>query len=218
MYNASMSNATDQKFSETLQTYNAFASQFVQHFEQKLDITELDKFLNLLEPSAYVLDAGCGSARDSAYMMSKAFRALGVDLSEGLLAEAAKVHPEVETRLMSLTDLQLPAETFDGIWCKAALLHIDHQDVSSVLRSFYKVLKPGGMLFIQTKEGEGQGTQPVPFDSTMERLFSFFTEEQLTKLLQHEGFSILESYTFNGKQRGLGRRDQGWVVVFAQKA
>jgi ubiquinone/menaquinone biosynthesis C-methylase UbiE len=133
------------------------------------------------------------------------------------LAEAKKIHPEVTTQQMSLTDISLPDAEFDAVWCKAALLHIDRSDIPKVLKSFYRILKSGGALFIQTKEGEGEGTQPVPFDETVTRMFTFFTVEEMEALVKDAGFGLLGSYDFNGKSRGTNSRDQEWVVIFAKK-
>ncbi len=205
------------KFASTIQTYNQFAPQFVQHFEKKLDTTELEKFLATIPTSGYILDAGCGSARDAAFFISKGYKALGIDLSEGLLAEANSLHPEVPTQQMSLIKLTLPDEEFDGVWCKAALLHLDRNDIPQVLKSFYRVLKPKGKLFIQTKAGEGEGTQPVPFDRTMTRMFTFFTLSEMAEQMSKAGFKLLDSYEFNSQDRGLGSRDQQWIVLFAEK-
>ncbi len=58
-----------QRFYSTIQVYNQHATDFVEHFENKLNTIELDKFLSLLPENGYVLDAGCGSARDAAYFM-----------------------------------------------------------------------------------------------------------------------------------------------------
>lgn len=205
------------KFAATIKTYNQHAAKFAQHFEEKLGAHELTKFLSRVRKGGLILDAGCGSARDAAYFMSKGYQAQGIDLSEGLLAEAKKLHPEVPTQPMSLTDITLPESTFDGVWCKAALLHLERKDIPTVLHSFYRILKPGGHLFIQTKVGEGEGSQPVPFDTNMTRHFTFFTLEEMIHLLEEAHFKILDGYDFNGKQRSEKSRDQDWLVIFAHK-
>lgn len=142
-------------FDSTIQTYNQHASQFVKHFEKRLETLELDRFLGSIPKGGSILDAGCGSARDSAYIIGKGYKALGIDVAEGLLAEAHKLHPEVPTQHMSFAELAFPDDTFDGIWCKAAILHVEKDEVQKVLEGFKRVLKPGGVLFIQTKEGMG---------------------------------------------------------------
>jgi len=205
------------KFASTISVYNKYASQFVQHFENKLETKELDEFIALLPKNGKVLDAGCGSARDSAYMISKGYSAQGIDLSEGLLAEAKKIHPEVPTQLMSLTEISFPATYFDGIWCKAALLHLDRKEIPRVLKDFRKILKPNGILFIQTKLGQGEGTQAVPFNHKLTRMFTFFTIDELSDLVTSAGFELTKSYAFNGRSRSAQMQDQDWVVVFARK-
>ena len=71
---------------------------------------------------------------------------------------------------------------------------------------------------MQTKAGEGQGTQPVPFDPKLERFFTFYTEDELKNMLQVAGFKVIESYTYNGKKRYETDRDQDWVVLIAQRS
>ena|SRR5687767_4799815 len=150
-------------------------------------------------------------------MMKQGYNAQGIDLSEGLLAEAKKLHPEVPTQLMSLTEMKFSPGTFDGIWTNATLLHIERNDVPQILKDFHTFLKPNGALFVRTKEGKGEGSQPVPFDPTLTRWFTFYTNEELTKLIEDAGFQVLDSYTFNSKQRFTNSRDQEWVAIFAKK-
>lgn len=204
-------------FASTIQTYNKFASQFAQHLEKKRDENELNTFLELVTKGGNILDAGCGTARDSAYFISKGYIAMGIDLSEGLLAEAKALHPEVPTQLMSLTEITFPDHVFDGIWCKAALLHIDRSDIPKVLNTFFRILKPGGLLFIQTKEGEGQAAQPVPFDDSLTRLFTFFTIAEMENLVKEAGFTLIKSYSFNRKSRVPTAADMQWIVLFTRK-
>ena len=45
-------------FDTTIDTYNKHAAKFVQHFEKKLDTTELDKFLEHIPAGGKILDAG----------------------------------------------------------------------------------------------------------------------------------------------------------------
>lgn len=205
------------KFTSTQAAYNQHAAQFVQQFEKSFKRIEHDKFLSLLPKAGYILDAGCGSARDAAYFVSKGFPTLGIDLSPELLAEAKKLHPEVPTQVMSLTDITLPKEEFDGIWCMATILHLERKDIPHVFRSFHQILKPNGHIYLQTKSGSGEGTEPAPFDPEVIRYFNYFSLAELTELLSAAGFEIIEGYDFNGKQRNEKSRDINWVSIFAKK-
>lgn len=206
-----------QKFAKTIKTYNDYAAKFAAHFERKLDTFELDKFIKLIPEAGKVLDAGCGSARDAAYMIKSGRAAVGIDLSAGLLIEAKKLHPEVPTFQMSLADFSFSDESFDGIWCKAALLHLERSEIPQVINNFFQALKPNGILYIQTKSGEGEGAQVAPFDLTVERHFTFFSSRELMDLLTKAGFEILDNYDFNGLKRSPDSRNQDWLVIFAKK-
>jgi SAM-dependent methyltransferase len=205
------------KFQATLDTYNRFATQFIPHLEIKVLTLEVETFLELIPKNGLILDAGCGSCRDSAQMIAQGYQAQGIDASTELLKAAAKIHPEVPTQVMNLTEMTFAKETFDGIWCRATLLHIDRTEVPKVLRDFYTILKPGGILFIQTKEGVGEGTEPVPFDPTQTRFFTFFQETELVNLIQAAGFTILQNSTRDKSNRGNGAISKKWVVVLAKK-
>ncbi|HYD35148.1 MAG TPA: class I SAM-dependent methyltransferase [Vitreimonas sp.] len=206
----------NKKFQSTVEAYNQFAPQFIKHLEAKVSNIEMDKFDSHVQ-GGYILDAGCGSCRDAAQLIKRGYKVLGIDASEGLLNEAKKIHPEVPTQLMSLTELEFETVTFNGVWCRATLLHIDRDEVPKVLSNFHKILKSQGILYIQTKKGEGEGTQPVPFDPSMTRFFTFFEEKELCQLVTNAGFEIVESYTYDTKDREKSAKGQEWVVIFARK-
>jgi ubiquinone/menaquinone biosynthesis C-methylase UbiE len=206
------------KFSSTIQIYNKYAQTIGGFQEKKFGQEEIDLFLSYVPEKGALLDAGCGSGRDTAYFTKQGYQAVGIDLSEGLLAEARKLHPESTFKLMSLTELDFPDQQFDGIWAKASILHLDRAEIPKVFNDFNRLLKEGGVLFIQTKKGEGEGTQPLPFAPEETRFFTFFQLEELRQLVTDAGFHILDSYEFNGKARRAFSADQEWIVLLAQKA
>ncbi len=153
--------------------YNDHASQFFQKFEKHLDTTELDAFLTLLPLGAKVLDAGCGSGRDSAYFVSKGYDVLSVDASSRLLDESKKHHQELTTSVVDLLNPEFQSQSFNGIWCKLVILHMSKEEARSVVRHFFHALKPGGVVLLETKAGEGQGWEPISFLPSEKRLFTF---------------------------------------------
>jgi SAM-dependent methyltransferase len=210
-------NSSSAKSATLINTYNKYAAQFVTHFETRPSIDQLEAFLKLVPAGGYFLDAGCGSARDAAYALAHGYKVLGIDLSTGLLEEASKLHPEVPTQVMSLTDITLRDEEFDAVWCMAALLHLDRQDVPAVLQSFNRILRPGGHLFVKVKAGMGEGSEKVSFDETLTRDFTYFTLLEMTELIKQVGFTILENYQYNGKGRYDRSRNIDWIVVVGRK-
>jgi len=125
------------------------------------DISSLRaRFLNeLAGPSgepARILDLGCGSGRDSL-----AFRQAGhhVDALEPspAMAELARAHAGVPVRILRAQELD-DAQTWDGIWACASLLHVPWDELPDVFRRLERVLGPGGVLYASFKPGEGERT------------------------------------------------------------
>jgi ubiquinone/menaquinone biosynthesis C-methylase UbiE len=120
----------------------------------RLNEKMLDRILRVLQvPSnAVFLDAGCGTADHSIRIAKRGFRCIGVDISEGVLAQAAKnvvearVQEQVELHCHALDKLPFVDGSFDVIHCRGVLMHIPDWEVA--LRSLCRVLKPGGGIVI----------------------------------------------------------------------
>lgn len=99
---------------KTITTYTQLASEFVQRYEAT-EPKQLQGFAQaLFEVGGKTLDIGAGSGRDTAWLTAHGYPTLGIEPSEGMRAEAARLHPECEFREDSLPDLaSCGSETFD---------------------------------------------------------------------------------------------------------
>ncbi len=101
-----------------------------------------------------VLDAGCGSGRLATQIAQQRLdlRVRGVDLEQGMVdvatanAERENVAERVEFTVADLADLPLPDDSVDLIVSTASMHH--WTDVSGVVRSLTRVLRPGGQMWI----------------------------------------------------------------------
>lgn len=57
---------------------------------------------------------------------------------------------------MDIENLAFPAESFDGIWASASLIHISKERVGRVLKKLHNILREKGVLFLNYKLGEGE--------------------------------------------------------------
>jgi hypothetical protein len=58
-------------------------------------------------------------------------------------------------------------------------------------------LKPGGVIYLETKSGVGEAYEPVSFDPSLSRLFIYYTVGELTQLLLDAGFIDVQGYEYS---------------------
>ena len=93
-----------------------------------------------------IVDFGCGTGAAGPVLHAAGWRALtGVDLSAGMLAEAAKRGVYTELRKAALPGSGLDAGAFDVV--HAAGLFAPGQAPPSAFDEFVRVLRPGGLAF-----------------------------------------------------------------------
>lgn len=104
-----------------------------------------------LQPGQKVLDVGCGIGGGDFYMAEKYdVHVVGIDLSINMvsfaLERAIGLKCSVEFEVADCTKKTYPDGTFDVIYSRDTILHI--QDKPTLFRSFCKWLKPGGKVLI----------------------------------------------------------------------
>lgn len=116
-----------------------------------------ERFLSALRPGARVLDAGCGSGRDTKAFLDKGYRVTAFDPSEELACLAAE-HANVDVQVRSFLDVKETA-SYDGIWACASLLHVPKHDIPQALQCLWNALKPGGAFYLSFKLGTCERVQ-----------------------------------------------------------
>jgi SAM-dependent methyltransferase len=101
-----------------------------------LDLNHLHgRFLRELQPGAHILDAGCGSGRDSKAFLDRGFRVTAIDASPRVIEVASKVvggHCQV----LRFQEMAF-REVFDGIWACASILHIPKREIPDIMARFF---------------------------------------------------------------------------------
>lgn len=119
-----------------------------------LETTE--EFVKLLDlkPDQYVLDVGCGIG-GGAFHMAKKFnvKVLGIDLSSNMVniavgraAQETNLKDKVQLKLMDALTAEFEPETFDVIYSRDTILHIEKKE--ELFKLCLKWLKPEGQLLI----------------------------------------------------------------------
>lgn len=136
----------------TLAYYNTNAQDFYDRTINTDMSQVLNKFFAHLPPNAHILDAGCGSGRDSKYFLSQGYEVTAFDGSQEMVMLAEKeLHIPVSHMLFQ--DLNFE-EKFDGVWACASLLHIPYEETKNIYTKIHKSLKPGGVFYASYKHGD----------------------------------------------------------------
>lgn len=105
------------------------------------------------ETSGRALDFGCGVGRLTQALSKHFVECHGVDISPAMIATAIELagrNPKCNYRVNDSPHLACFADRFfDFIYSSIVLQHIEPQYVSTYLREFIRVLKPGGILVFQ---------------------------------------------------------------------
>ena len=133
---------------KTLNYYNENAQSFASG-TVSVEFTEMqDKFLQKLNPGAYILDFGCGAGRDTKYFLDQGYLVEAIDGSEQLCQIASK-HTGIKVRQMLFQELKVN-EKYDGHMACASILHLPKKsNLKEVLdkENVSTALKPGGRIY-----------------------------------------------------------------------
>ena len=191
----------------TLDYYNTNANAFVSS-TLSVDFSQTqDKFLNLLPPTASILDFGCGSGRDTKYFLDAGMQVDATDGSEEL-CKLASEYTEIPVRQMLFEELDAKAQ-YDGIWACSSILHLPKESLKDVLRKMIAALKEHGIIYTSFKYGTFEGERN-------RRFFTDFTEETFREFVADVDGIRIEEMWITGDVRP-DRGDERWLNLILRK-
>ncbi|NPE27987.1 class I SAM-dependent methyltransferase [Methanococcoides sp. SA1] len=139
---------------------------------------------------ARVLDAGSGNGRHL-LPLSNFYNCVGIDVSTKALTASreylAKRDREAHHSTASITDLPFQDNGFDAIVCFGVLQHLLRKERETAVSEFERVLKPGGMIFLEVFGIEdmrygGEEVEEHTFVRQSGIIYHYFTKEELQSL------------------------------------
>lgn len=112
-----------------------------------------------LAPGSRVLDVGCGSGRDLAWLKERGFRVRGLEGSPELAA-LAREHAGCEVEVADFTRYDFGRERCDVLLLVGALVHLEKDTARSVLARTLTALVDPGHLLVSLKAGSGRRKSP----------------------------------------------------------
>lgn len=190
---------------ETIAVYDTRAAEYAQLDPAPTPSATLAAFISALPEGAHVLDLGCGPGTSARHMAQAGCMVDAIDASAAMIAQAAPL-TGVRAWQAGFDDIAGTA-LYDGVWANFSLLHASRADMPRHLRAIHTALKPGGVFHIAVKEGTGAGRDALG------RLYTYYTEPDLTALLHAAGFDV-GSYR-RGRDKGLSGSEDSFISVFA---
>jgi len=166
-----------------------------------------EKFISLLQPGALILDAGCGSGRDSRFFLEQGFAVQAIDALEEMCRLAGEYIGQT-VECMQFDELE-DVSQFDGIWACASLLHIRKKELPELLGRFHRALKPDGVMYASFKYGDRE-------EERLGRFFSDYSVEEIRDVFLRDGlFQLVE--VFETEDVRPDYRDKPWVNIIVRK-
>ena len=143
------------------------------------------------------LEIGCGTGKNTEWLLTKCKNILAIDISEEMLSVARNKINEKHIRFLN-TDItqgwDFTAESFDLVVCSLVLEHIEN--IHGIIHKISEHLNPGGLLYIGELHPFKQyaGSKPK-FDTEQgEQIVSSFTHHisEFTDAAQKAGLMIEE--------------------------
>jgi len=194
----------------TLDDYRANAEAFREGTRDHDVSQNIDALLRHIggEPPFRILDLGCGPGRDLKAFTARGHAPVGLDGAEPFV-RMARADTGCPVLHQNLLELDLPAESFDGIFANAVLFHVPSREIRGVLLKLHAALRREGVLFSSNPRGNNQEGWSGP------RYGAWYDWPTWKGLLESAGFIELEHFY---RPTGLPREQQPWLASVWRKA
>ncbi|MAK63091.1 MAG: SAM-dependent methyltransferase [Ponticaulis sp.] len=193
--------------------YNARPVADEEIYQKKLQLTQA-----FLTKEMKVLEFGCGTGSTAIHHAPYVKHILATDVSDGMLAHgrrkaAAAGLSNISFERHSIEDFPEHGETFDVV-LGLNILHLCREP-HSVVQKVRRLLKPGGLFVQSTPCLKDFGVMIKLFIPVMQAIgkappVSYFSSDELHRMMDAEGFHTVEEYLPDGNnadfiiaQRGL---------------
>jgi ubiquinone/menaquinone biosynthesis C-methylase UbiE len=148
-----------------------------------------------------LLDIGCGDGRDSIYFEEQGVKVTAIDFSEEAISRLKKKAPKINAIVKEIQHMDFPDASFDAIYAHLSLHYFDDSTTDTIFGNIYRMLKPGGLLFVRCKSihdpfyGKGEKVGDDMF--LLKHVRHFFSKEYMqNKLRKFVVLSLDETSSF----------------------
>lgn len=183
----------------TISTYEKTAEDYYSCSDNLSRVKSFLDFFIARAPGKKVLEIGCGPGRDAKYLFQNGLTVTGIDLAKNFLRISRRVAPKAQFKLMDMRSLKFASESFDGLWVMASFLHVPKVHAPETLAGFARVLRPGGLMYISVKVGNGQKSIKKARYGGGIKFFAFYNPAEIKQLIKNAGFKIVKQTLDNNR-------------------
>lgn len=166
---------------------------------RKIENTEefraIEPFVKQLAQGAALFDGGCGLGDFVVYFHERGYKSIGYDISRKTIALLQSKFPGVVFQDGDIRQTGLPAGEIDAYYSWGVFEHFEN-GMRDCLVEAYRILKPGGLLFITVPFDNLRQTLRGVFESPMPlrsqaRFYQWrFTRAELAREVEASGFKV----------------------------
>jgi SAM-dependent methyltransferase len=179
-------------------TYDPVASAYTEKYlhelaEKPFDRERLDAFARRVRAGGRVLDLGCGPGQIGRYLFERGLAVTGLDVSEGMLAEARRQHPFMTFIQGDLLNLALEPQAWAGAVAAYSLIHVPQAQLPRVLASLGRALEPGAPVLASFHLGQGAIHADTLLGVSVDLDFFLYTAQEVNAAFEQAGYEIDEA-------------------------
>jgi SAM-dependent methyltransferase len=189
----------------TIAAYRVHAEKAIREWGRRRKPSRfLKRFASLLPLGGRVLDYGCGTGEEMAWLRGRGFQVEGVEGALEFVLAARRRCPGIRILHARFERVPLPPARYDGVWCNAALIHVPPSELARQLEKLETALKPAGWLGLTLAWGRAK--QFLRRDWIPGRYLAAYTQAEALALLK--GWKVSWRKTMTGDGRS-GR----WIQI-----
>lgn len=154
-----------------------------------------------------ILDFGCGPGRDLKQLTDLGYVAVGLDGCHEF-CNMARTYSGCDVLHQNFIDLDIPKNSFHGIFANASLFHIHKTRLLDVLVCFHRSLCQDGVVFCSNPRG------PNVEQMNELRYGNYMDVSGWSEMFSMAGFEPVEHYY---RPPGLPREEQPWLAMVWRK-
>jgi SAM-dependent methyltransferase len=162
----------------------------------------LPRLRSVTTHNAPVLELGCDTGRDTAWLTQRGFDVIATDISTDALAQCAEAAPGARCMRHDLRDtLPFDSGTFGAVIASLCLHYFDWVTTVAAVSEIRRCLQPGGLFLCRVNSvrdhlhgaGDGEEIEPNFFRQAARYATSkrFFTSEDVDRLFAGAGWTEL---------------------------